>query len=458
MSRSVQVTSSTRSRERRAAIRSTKSRYGVRRVIVSLTFVLAGLLAAGCGSLALSPSPSPTSTPSVSIGLSPSSTPSPGTATFPSPTPSPSPIPSPTPSPTLELPVLDVDPKDVALTLSDMPPGFTTLQDETGEWTVQDEAGLFRDPEEHLQRLAEWGWVRGWSSSFERAWSATAQLDARWIRNYISVYYSLDGPVALEDFLRARLASPWEEVSCPAIGDGSVGSKQEWTEGSWTYITYAVLVRVRNVAFWVYVTGLKGGPSFDEAVTFATIVSDRLAQVPRSAAVSVETPTPTPIPSSPTPTSPPQPTSTPTPLPVGTRGNPVPRGQSYLTPDGWQVIVLDFNPDAWPIVYAENQFNDPPGPGNRMVMIRVGATNVSAEDEPAWISDAFFYFVGSHNVLYSTFGEESRCGVIPDDLAEELFRGGYGEGNVCFEIPIDETDLRLLYQYGFDDYVFFAVQ
>jgi hypothetical protein len=121
-------------------------------------------------------------------------------------------------------------------------------------------------------------------------------------------------------------------------------------------------------------------------------------------------------------------------------------------------VVLDFNPDAWPVVLAENQFNDPPAPGNRMVMVRVGVTNVQADDEPAWISSSEFYFVGSYNVLRSTYGQESRCGVIPDELGEELFRGGYADGNVCFEIPVDETALRLLYEYAWDDYIFFAVQ
>jgi hypothetical protein len=121
-------------------------------------------------------------------------------------------------------------------------------------------------------------------------------------------------------------------------------------------------------------------------------------------------------------------------------------------------VVVDFNPDAWPVVLAENQFNDPPAPGNRMIIVGVGVTNVGADDEPAWISDADFYFVGSHNVLYSTFGEESRCGVIPDELAEELFRGGHAEGNVCFQIPIDEADLRLLYEYAWNEHIFFSVQ
>lgn len=186
----------------------------------------------------------------------------------------------------------------------------------------------------------------------------------------------------------------------------------------------------------------------DELIALAS------GQLPPTSTPTTAAPTPGP----PTATTSPVPTSLPTEPPVGTRANPVPRGQSRQAPDGWQITVLDFNPHAWPVVLAENQFNDPPAPGNRMVIVRVAVTNAAAQDEPAWISEAGFYLVGSHNVSYSTFGGQSSCGVIPDDLAEELFRGGTAEGNVCFQIPDDEIDLRLLYEYAWDEFLFFAVE
>ena len=173
------------------------------------------------------------------------------------------------------------------------------------------------------------------------------------------------------------------------------------------------------------------------------------------------TPTPTtalPSPGPATATTAPVATAIPTEPPLGTRVNPVPRGQSRQAPDGWQITVLDFSPHAWPLVQAENMYNDPPAPGNRMVIVRVAVTNAAAPDEPAWISDAEFYLVGSQNVRYSTFGEDSSCGVVPDDLAEKLFRGGTAEGNVCFQIADAEVDLRLLYEYAWDEYLFFAVE
>ena len=72
----------------------------------------------------------------------------------------------------------------------------------------------------------------------------------------------------------------------------------------------------------------------------------------------VATPTPTVVPS---PTL--VPTNTPGPMPgvaFGTRENPVLRGQSCLAPSGWQIVVLDFNPDAWPVVQAASTSNQPP--------------------------------------------------------------------------------------------------
>ena len=164
--------------------------------------------------------------------------------------------------------------------------------------------------------------------------------------------------------------------------------------------------------------------------------------------------TPTPVPPRPTP----EPTSTATQPPLGTRANPIPRGQKWLASTGWEIVVLDFNPDAWPVVQAENRYNDPPRTGNRMVMARVGVTNVSVERQPGIISKSWFALQGSRNLVYRPFDSPYRCGVIPDELLDEVFIGEYVEGNVCFQIPLDETGLRLIYDPIVDDYTYFAVQ
>lgn len=154
------------------------------------------------------------------------------------------------------------------------------------------------------------------------------------------------------------------------------------------------------------------------------------------------------------------PTNTPGPMPgvaFGTRENPVPRGQSCLAPSGWQIVVLDFNSDAWPVVQAASPSNQPPAPGNRMVMIRLGTTNVSAAGLHV-LGAISFYLTGSSNVLYNTYDADSDCGIVPDKLNEEYFQGSSGEGNVCFEIPLAETDLLLLYEYAKDEYIYFALE
>lgn len=89
-----------------------------------------------------------------------------------------------------------------------------------------------------------------------------------------------------------------------------------------------------------------------------------------------------------------------------------------------------------------------------MVMIRIKATNVG-DTEPSGISGIKFYLRGSHSTLHNTYSENSRCGVIPDELLSELPSGGTAEGNVCFQVPTDDTDLRLAYEVGWEDYAYF---
>ena len=54
-----------------------------------------------------------------------------------------------------------------------------------------------------------------------------------------------------------------------------------------------------------------------------------------------------------------------------------------------------------------------------------------------------FRLVGSSATLFSPF--EHSCGVIPDELEVKLFRGGVGEGNICFEVPVTESEMILVY-------------
>jgi len=172
-------------------------------------------------------------------------------------------------------------------------------------------------------------------------------------------------------------------------------------------------------------------------------------------AVGAPAPSPTPTPTPP-PTPTPTPTPTPSPSPTAgqglSRGNPVPRGVPVVVPEGWEITVLDFIDDAWPLVEAENMFNDPPEPGYRMVIVRVRGKNVSAEDPADFDAEFALRLVGSANVTYTTF--DRSCGVIPDDftfMSTEVWRGGDIQGNVCFQVRQDENDFVLFTHFFLSD-------
>lgn len=173
------------------------------------------------------------------------------------------------------------------------------------------------------------------------------------------------------------------------------------------------------------------------------------ATVPPATVAQSTTPSPTIVPTN-------QRTHTPE-VAFGTREHPVPRGQSLLTPTGWEITVIDFIPDAWAIVQPASPSNEPPAAGNRMVMIRLRTTNVRAMGLHV-LGAISFYLATSDNGWYSTYGAQSDCGIVPDKLAEEYFQGSSGEGNVCFEIPSNQSDFLLAYQYAKDQFVFFSVE
>ncbi|MCH8065670.1 MAG: DUF4352 domain-containing protein [Chloroflexi bacterium] len=136
--------------------------------------------------------------------------------------------------------------------------------------------------------------------------------------------------------------------------------------------------------------------------------------------------------------------ATPVTGPGTSRAEALPLGDSILTPSGLEVRVLAVDKDAWPVVEAENSFNDPPKPGKRMVLITVEVANRSTQDETVSVSVAEFSLTGSNNTVYDPYDEDSACGIIPDELRGELFPDGAASGNVCFQVPEDETGLILI--------------
>lgn len=136
--------------------------------------------------------------------------------------------------------------------------------------------------------------------------------------------------------------------------------------------------------------------------------------------------------------------ATPVTGPGTSRAEALPLGDSILTPSGLEVRVLEVDNDAWPVVEAENSFNDPPKAGKRMVLITVEVTNRSTQEETVSASVGDFSLTGSNNTVYDPYDEDSTCGIIPDELRSELFPEGAASGNVCFQLPEDETGLILI--------------
>ena len=178
--------------------------------------------------------------------------------------------------------------------------------------------------------------------------------------------------------------------------------------------------------------------------TATPIITQVVATVVPTATETLPTPTSTPEPtatSTPEPTATARPTATPTatatPEPVlGSRNNPVPIGvsveiQTGVPTEHWELTILETTPDAWEVIIAENQFNDPPQEGHQFYMVRVRAKYLGP-DSTMMLGNLDMKTLGDSSVVYSGF--DTYCGVIPDELDEftELFTGGQLEGNDCW--------------------------
>ena len=217
------------------------------------------------------------------------------------------------------------------------------------------------------------------------------------------------------------------------------------------------------IALVLVITGLLpvGTASADSDATLACVDQNGNGLIDKQEVIDViaaylwETPIPPPEPTppaTPTPTSTATPTLTPTPPPGdGTsRSKAWPYGYKFQA-GNFDMQITSVDLDAWPEILEENQFNDPPDDGYRFVMWTMDVENVRGSvDESEYISYTDFELVGSRNVQYLPYGENS-CGVIPDDLWVQLYRGGGTTGNVCFAVPTDETGLTFLYDTYHDD-------
>ena len=135
----------------------------------------------------------------------------------------------------------------------------------------------------------------------------------------------------------------------------------------------------------------------------------------------------------------------------GTRANPVPVGLKALAPDGVAITVLSANLDATQASAASDGYGYvPPEEGSKSVAVRVRIEDVTGgayyEDSFRRVSVEDFGIVASSGLIIP--GQPHLgCGYNPDRLVDfELFKGGWVEGDMCFEIPAEENRLTLYYE------------
>ncbi|RMF34830.1 MAG: DUF4352 domain-containing protein [Chloroflexi bacterium] len=115
--------------------------------------------------------------------------------------------------------------------------------------------------------------------------------------------------------------------------------------------------------------------------------------------------------------------------------------------NGLQIEVLNVEPDAWPLIQAYNRFNEPPLPGKRMLLITLRVKKVAETGEEAIaVHPEDFKVIGERGEAYTTYGKETRCGIVPDALDGVVTNDRQIEGTICVQVPEEERGLTLIYE------------
>lgn len=134
---------------------------------------------------------------------------------------------------------------------------------------------------------------------------------------------------------------------------------------------------------------------------------------------------------------------------VGVRSNPLPKGDTIT-----ETVVIhdnDFNgyealldltvtevirgQEAWDIIVAENQFNEPAPEGYEYIMVKVKGelTDSTTDDYSYWFSTMYFNFVDEQGGTYETVST-----VTPNELSSEMYNGGSHEGYIANQVKTGE--------------------
>ena len=131
---------------------------------------------------------------------------------------------------------------------------------------------------------------------------------------------------------------------------------------------------------------------------------------------------------------------------------PLPAG-SAIEMEHARIGITGISRNATRIVMQENQFNDPPAPGNRFYMIEVSVEYYRTGTGPTSISAWDFDLIGDNRQLY-----DSSCGVIPNELFAELYPGGTAQGNVCFEVADSDSGFILILRLNYEERIFLRLE
>jgi hypothetical protein len=127
-----------------------------------------------------------------------------------------------------------------------------------------------------------------------------------------------------------------------------------------------------------------------------------------------------------------------------TRDSPLGIGRIGTIGD-YEVSVLSVDPNADDIVTADG-FSEPPAEGNQYFLARIAVTYVgSTSGNPAFELNP--QTVGELSTSYTTFNNMCGFNSYEDALigATELFEGGSGEYNVCWQIDSEDEDSLVMY-------------
>ena len=149
----------------------------------------------------------------------------------------------------------------IVLQLSDMPPGYALDEEESG-------------PLEFSDTLLQMGAVDGYEvtyTNFDLFFTGTPL-----VYNLAIVFKTTEGARSYIQLVRQNIIDDPQGtfVSCPTLGDETVAGRIEAEDGS--YVAYVIAFRKGNLAAGIGTGGLLGVAKFDDALSFARKVLDKI--------------------------------------------------------------------------------------------------------------------------------------------------------------------------------------